>query len=126
MRLADERSAALCQRGPGPLPPKMMKTSAKLNAGHHPKSSMTMTLPSVIRSARFDTAPPTMRPEPTPAGSLSRQMAMTRPATTVAVPANTRPADAFLPSPKATPSLRTRWRRIIRDRCRHGQHVHSN
>lgn len=42
--------------------PTTIDTSARLNACHHPRSSMSITLPPISRSMTFAAAPPTIRP----------------------------------------------------------------
>ena len=42
--------------------PRVISTSARLNAGHGPMSTKSVTAPSWIRSIRFPTAPPASRP----------------------------------------------------------------
>ena len=91
--------------------PITMKLSARLNAGHQPKSRKSVTWPSRTRSARFETLPPISRPS---AAGITGWRAPERAKktsiqpTAIAVSTITT-AVADENSPNAMPEFCTRW-----------------
>src|SRR5580765_4550696 len=88
-----------------------MKLSARLNAGHQPKSTKSVTWPSRTRSPRFQTLPPIR--SPSPAGMAGwrapeRAKYTSIHTTAMAVSAITTPV-AEVKKPKAMPEFSSRW-----------------